>query len=284
MDTENQTGELPFEGFDHLIRTPLQGADEPSFKRIKRALLDIAPNHTAPFAYLIKRLVGRSFQEQAARNHWQSILAHKQTMEQALNRTISVQTAAVDYFCIEEDRTNTYARPLAAATSPTPPPPETEAWLHRIYAPEYHLERLKNELMRSKRYSHALSAILLDIDQFHTINERFSSQSGDLILQSVVKIIRLTIRSVDDIARYSGDRFLVILPETNRREAVELAERLRKNIATRTQRISGLSQGVTVTLSVGQCEADDQPLQAVKRLEAALERGKRQQRNAVYAL
>jgi len=145
-------------------------------------------------------------------------------------------------------------------------------------------EKLKEEMLRSRRYKHALSAILLDVDEFHKINEKFSYQTGDRVLSVIVKIIQKTIRGVDILTRYSIDRFLIILPNTNRREAVELAERLRENVEKRTALIDDLPAGVTITLSAGQSHADVNSSDFMRRLENTLIEGKKRQRNKIYIM
>ncbi len=129
-----------------------------------------------------------------------------------------------------------------------------------------------------------LTAILLDVDEFRKINEALTYKGGDQILTLIVKIIKKTIRTVDIITRYSGDRFLLILPNTNKREAMELAERIRENVSSRTNKIQDLPGKVTVTLSVGQCTKDDSSSDFLKRLVTILEDGKKRGRNTVYSL
>lgn len=276
--------ELPFPGFNDHIRLPLEATDPVSFRRVGRVLLDFPPPHSDPFSFLIKRITGKHIQEYRAREHWQKIIGHKADMELRLQRIVSIQTAAVDYFSIIDDKNNFYARQLNDVPDPAREKNDPDSWLHRIYAPDYHMERLKTELMRSRRYNHALSTVLLDIDGFSGINETCGYRTGDTVLKTIVTIIRTTIRSVDDIARCHGDRFLLILPDTNRREAVELAERLRSKVEERTARIKTATSGVTVTLSAGQCNLENNPAEHMKLLETALERGKKVQKNRVYTL
>jgi len=145
-----------------------------------------------------------------------------------------------------------------------------------------YIEKLKEEMQRSRRYKHALSAILLDVDEFHKVNEALSYQAGDRILAVIVKIIKKTIRNVDILTRYYGDRFLIILPNTNRREALELAERLRENVEKRTARVEGLPTGVTITLSAGQTDTEITSSDFIRRIENTLIEGKKRQRNKIY--
>jgi diguanylate cyclase (GGDEF)-like protein len=137
-------------------------------------------------------------------------------------------------------------------------------------------------MLRAKRYKHALSSILLDVDEFHKVNQDFSYKVGDEILTIIVKIIKKTVRVVDIVTRSSGDRFLIILPNTNKREAAELADRLRVCVFERTKRLNGLPGGVTVTLSVGQSVKEDKSTEFMKSLECTLEEGKKKVKNSVY--
>ena len=154
---------------------------------------------------------------------------------------------------------------------------------YKTAAPCLHIEKLKEEMQRSRRYKHALAAILLDVDEFQKINETHSSQTADRILAVIVKIIKKTIRNVDILARCGSDRFLLILPNTNRREALELAERLRVNVSTRTARIEGVPAGVTITLSAGQSSQEISSSDFMRRLENALIEGKKKQTNKIWA-
>jgi diguanylate cyclase (GGDEF)-like protein len=275
--------ELPFEGFKQLVQEPLERDDPYSFEQIKTMFLDIPGVPADPFRILIQRLTGKIFQGREAKEHWQRILGHKVDMQAKLGRRVSINVTASDYFdAIWMPRAvqgqNIPASELASLSDGI----NREEWVNRIYAPGYDMEKLKEEMMRAKRYKHALSAILLDIDGFHKVNQDFSFKVGDEILTVIVKIIKKTVRAVDILTRYSGDRFLLILPNTNKREAAELAERLRQNIQDRTKRIKALPSGVSVSLSVGQSSKEDKSPEFMKSLEYILEEGKKKGRNAVY--
>jgi diguanylate cyclase (GGDEF)-like protein len=279
---ENQA-ELPFEGFRRSVQDPLETSDPVSFSRIKSIFLDNPAAPSDPFRILIQRLTGKIFRGREARDHWHQILLHKDDMQAKLGRRVTINVCAADYF----DAIGSPKAPQVTGAATGEPGPlegviNREEWLNRIYAPGYHVEKLKEEMLRAKRYKHALSAILLDVDEFHKINQDFSFKTGDEILTVIVKIVKKTVRAVDIITRYSGDRFLLILPNTNKREASELAERLRANIQERTKRISGLTSGVTVTLTAGQSSKEDKSAEFMKSLDHTLEEGKKRGRNAVY--
>ncbi len=88
--------------------------------------------------------------------------------------------------------------------------------------------RLDNEMERASRYNHKLSVFMLDIDHFKHINDTYGHQTGDTVLRKFAKLLENSIRNSDYTARFGGEEFVVILPETELPKARELAERLRK--------------------------------------------------------
>ncbi len=272
--------ELPFEGFREHIQEPLERSDERSYSQIRQIFSDVTTSQPNPFSLVLQRITGRNVSNREALQLWHRILEHKSEMEKKLGRQIGIQPAALDY---TERRLNSseLMKPCGPSTQSAE---RDDEWLERVFSPGFHLEKLKEEMLRSRRYKHALAAILLDVDDFHQVNENLSYQTGDKILTIIIKIIKKTIRNVDILTRYSGDRFLLILPNTNKREALELAERLRVNVNKRTTRIEGLPTGVTITLSVAQSVPDISSSEFMKQLENTLIEGKKRQRNAVHGV
>ena len=95
----------------------------------------------------------------------------------------------------------------------------------------YLYERLKDEVARSRRHGHHLSLLMLDLDGFKTINDTFGHLFGDQILIGIAETLLNTVRSIDVVARYGGDEFMIILPETAELLTVDIAERLRNTVA-----------------------------------------------------
>jgi diguanylate cyclase (GGDEF)-like protein len=112
------------------------------------------------------------------------------------------------------------------------------------------LERLSIEFNRATRYGSPLSLVMMDIDRFKEINDTYGHVQGDLVLKAVAKLIKNNIRQVDFAARYGGDEFVLILPETNIKEAHKVSEKLRETIANETLHIPP-DHKVKVTLSLG---------------------------------
>ncbi len=123
----------------------------------------------------------------------------------------------------------------------------------------YFLELAGHEFARARRYKAKLSALMLDLDHFKEINDTYGHQVGDLILTKLVQVCRNAMRGEDVIGRLGGEEFGILLPETTREKAGEVAERLRHAIASAEVRVE---QGppVRFTASVGAATVrDDDP-------------------------
>jgi diguanylate cyclase (GGDEF)-like protein len=142
-------------------------------------------------------------------------------------------------------------------------------------------ERLGEEFERARRYGHALSVVIADIDHFKRINDTFSHQIGDSVLRVVSRCLRESCRSVDCAVRYGGEEFVLVLPETAAAAAEEVCERLRKTVQHYDW--EQVHQGLQVTLSIGICD-DTQlggPEQMLSTADSRLYAAKRAGRNRV---
>ena len=88
------------------------------------------------------------------------------------------------------------------------------------------------ELERARRHGHDVSFVMLDIDEFKSINDRLGHAEGDRVLEALVAVLRKSLRTIDKVIRYGGDEFLLVLPETSQRETELTLERLRASIET----------------------------------------------------
>lgn len=108
---------------------------------------------------------------------------------------------------------------------------------------------LEHSVATARRYGSDLSLIIFDIDRFKEINDRYGHQTGDGVLKEIAETVLSEIRKSDCLARYGGDEFILLLPNTNLFVAVALAERLRKKIAN--LRIDTSEGGISITASFG---------------------------------
>lgn len=110
---------------------------------------------------------------------------------------------------------------------------------------------LDQELARVDRYQGDLALILVDLDDFKRVNDRFGHSVGDLLLQSIARILKETVRDTDVIARYGGEEFAVLLPETDRKGVESVAEKLRSSVEVMRFTVPDTDITLHVTVSVG---------------------------------
>lgn len=137
------------------------------------------------------------------------------------------------------------------------------------------LELLDAEIARARRSDLAVSVLMFDIDEFKRVNDAHGHLCGDEVLAAVGYRLRMVLRRSDLRCRYGGDEFLVVLPETSRREASEIARRLCEALAAHPIEYGDLSLRVTASVGVataefGPCTRED----LIKRADRALFRAK----------
>lgn len=153
-----------------------------------------------------------------------------------------------------------------------------------IYNHQALMERLDLETERARRYGHYLSALFFDIDYFKQVNDTYGHQTGDLVLQEIVRLGSDSLRQVDTLGRYGGEEFVALLPETGGEEAAQVAERLRARIAAHTFELpDGTKMGITVSVGVATCRGlAASRHELLRTADNALYSAKRLGRNRVY--
>jgi diguanylate cyclase (GGDEF)-like protein len=149
-----------------------------------------------------------------------------------------------------------------------------------------HLERrLEEEFARARRYGFPLSLLLLDIDHFKKVNDRYGHAAGDLVLKGVGALLKESLRAVDVPARYGGEEAVVLLPHTRDAEAAILAERIRGKIGSHPFPAGDLpfpGDAVRCTVSIGiagmtpECK---EAAQLLRMADTAMYRAKQEGRN-----
>jgi diguanylate cyclase (GGDEF)-like protein len=121
--------------------------------------------------------------------------------------------------------------------------------LTRIHNRQHFDKTLLVELKRHQRQGESLSLLMLDLDHFKAINDRYGHQAGDMVLKEVGRLLTATLRESDYPARYGGEEFVVVLPHTTEEQAWKLAERIRTKLASTRFEYHG--QVFRVTTSIG---------------------------------
>ncbi len=104
-------------------------------------------------------------------------------------------------------------------------------FLTGLYNRRYFIDLARQELVRLNRYGGELSLIMFDIDFFKRINDAYGHNIGDLVLQNIARISREGLRENDVVGRIGGEEFVVLLPQTSQRQALQTAERIRRALA-----------------------------------------------------
>ncbi len=110
-------------------------------------------------------------------------------------------------------------------------------------------ERLNAEFERITRHPEPISLILIDLDHFKKINDNFGHPVGDIVLKKIAKILLNMTRKIDTVARYGGEEFVLLLLNTDKKQAIQMAERIRKTVETTKFEFDG--KKIPVTLSLG---------------------------------
>jgi len=139
-------------------------------------------------------------------------------------------------------------------------------------------EKLNEEFNRIDRHPDILSIILVDIDRFKHVNDKYGHQAGDEVLVNIAKTLRRNIRSIDSIGRWGGEEFIIICPGSDEKQSLQLAEKLRQIL----QELEHPKVGrVTCSFGVASHELGMSQVQLIKNADKALYESKSSGRNRV---
>ncbi|KKC29864.1 GGDEF domain-containing response regulator [Caldanaerobacter subterraneus] len=150
--------------------------------------------------------------------------------------------------------------------------------LTNIYNRRFFMQMLEQEIERVKRNKKLFSLIMFDLDHFKNVNDRFGHAAGDMVLKSVADTVKGRIRKTDYFARWGGEEFIILLPETSLNNAAELAEELRKKISE--TELDGIGK-VTASFGVTEYRNTDTVDTVLLRVDGALYEAKGSGRNCV---
>jgi diguanylate cyclase (GGDEF)-like protein len=117
------------------------------------------------------------------------------------------------------------------------------------------LERIDQELARSREQGTVTSLVMIDIDHFKSVNDTYGHPAGDAVLRDVAAILRRSVRDVDLCGRFGGEEFAVLLPQTDGKGAALVAERIREAVRARPFELRGEPRQITISLGVATAPA-----------------------------
>jgi diguanylate cyclase (GGDEF)-like protein len=153
-----------------------------------------------------------------------------------------------------------------------------------LYNRRHFEEALELEHLRTLRYRHPVSVAMADVDHFKEINDVHGHAGGDLVLKDVAQVLVTLTRQTDTVARYGGDEFAIIFPETSAKSARVVGDKIQK--AMEAHRIQLGDAALVVTLSLGLTSTDASPQSwrtIIEEADKALYEAKAQGRNRIVA-
>ncbi|MBM3524480.1 MAG: sensor domain-containing diguanylate cyclase [Alphaproteobacteria bacterium] len=154
--------------------------------------------------------------------------------------------------------------------------------LTKLFNYRYLTQYLEAEVKRCLRYKKKVSVLFVDVDGFKSINDSFGHLAGSHALVEVGDVLRRIVRETDVVARYGGDEFVVVLPETPLPGALVIAERIRKKVED--YRFAAHDNGIRLTVSLGVANCPKHTLTAeglIKKADAAMCRAKERSKNTI---
>jgi diguanylate cyclase (GGDEF)-like protein len=157
--------------------------------------------------------------------------------------------------------------------------------LTQTYNQRYLLEFLERELVRAVRHARPLTLLMFDIDRFKAVNDDLGHLAGDFSLRELAGVIREGVRREDLFARYGGEEFALVLVESTKDQAVEVADRIRASVAKHPFRFENQTFHITVSIGVADVPFDEQlsVAELIRRADEKLYQAKRAGRNRIVS-
>ena len=205
-------------------------------------------------------LTHKYYEPAQAEQLWRKILEHKYIASTMLRRNIRIVVAALDYLSnVSGNLESVTAIPEQSIANITKI--AFRDGLTTLFDLTTFRLHLNVEVDRYRRYNQPVALILLDVDDFKSINDRHGHQKGDEVLIRLASFIKESLRSLDICARCGGDEFGVLLPETRSDGALIMAERIR----TRMHQSFARNLAVTISAGVASCPRDARSVNGLRR-------------------
>ena len=212
---------------------------------------------------------------------WKHIVEHKEKLETKLGHTISLITAVCYYFSDVKKNINTPAIIELKMLEETKKQSHSDG-LTGLFNRRYFDEALQGEMNRVQRYNGCFSVFFIDLDKFKKLNDTYGHQAGDLTLKIVADILQAMKRTEDTACRYGGEELVLILPETEKKNALVIAERIRKKVEEAVIEFEGKTFNVTLSGGIASYPADGKGArELVHAADVALYQAKKSGRNRI---
>jgi len=230
--------------------------------------------------YLLTQM---EFEPSEARSHWYKILEHRENLNRTLDRDVGVRVALCDYFTnIDPKLKNLVFLEVQLFLQK-----ERTALLDELtglYNRRFFNQVIRREVEHAKRFDQSFSLLMLDLDNFKNYNDMYGHQAGDKALTEVAQVLNQTARAIDHVVRYGGEEFVLVLPQSDKDQALLAGERHRQAVEMHPflgqEKLPSGNLTVTIGLATFPVDADD-ATELLQRADEALYQGKESGRNRV---
>lgn len=162
----------------------------------------------------------------------------------------------------------------------------THDQLTGLFNRRYLMDKFPEQLSLGKKLEKPSTVLMLDLDHFKGVNDRYGHLAGDEILKATAKSIRDNIRSTDTCARFGGEEFIILCPNTSKKEGFALAERIRTTVENINIKDLGLKEKQTISIGLKSTELnrDLNQTEIISQADEALYRAKNSGRNKTIAI
>jgi len=222
-----------------------------------RALLETfireSPDNLPPWfcRFIFNFLANLELSDSDSQYHYYQMISHWTDLSNTLKREINLRVAILDYFLLNLPDMIKNPKILEISTFEEILKRSMEDLKTGCYNSNSLNEIAKREINRARRYDQKVSFILIDIDNFKGINDNLGHLYGDKVLRAFSKTIKMTVRKEDLVARFGGDEFVVILPQTSKAGALYLGDRIKQSIHKAFTLEPYLSKDIRISFSAG---------------------------------
>ncbi len=233
------------------------------------------------YSILLNVLTQLDFNDREAKNLWLEILDHRQRMVVTMNRPVNLATAVCDYM-VEIKKTIFSPKVVEMKIFEEVNQASQFDFLTGLYNRVYFDKALNTEISRSQRMKKDCSLVFFDLDDFKKINDMFGHQAGDMVLKSAADLILREKRLTDIAVRYGGEEIILLLPDTSKAKAMNLATRIRQKMERSKLVHQGRPIRQTMSGGVASFPLDtDVPEELIECADRALYRAKHKGKNKI---